>query len=58
MVDFEPENPLDSKQERKHKTENAKGKGLIKTIRIIGKFVKGFFSEEDENHWRRDLDDW
>ena len=57
MVDFEPENPLDFKPEGK--AETPKGNGLMKVIRRVGKFVKGFFSEEDEKHWgRRDLDDW
>ena len=57
MVDFDPENPLDSKQERK--TENPKEKGLVKGIKRIARSIKGFFSEEDGKYWRRrDLDDW
>ncbi len=56
MVDFEPENPLDSEEEKECETGNLKGNLLIKTIRRIGRFVKAFFSEEDEKYWRRDLD--
>ena len=57
MVDFDPENPLDFKEERK--SENPKENGLMKAIRRIGKFVKGLFSEGDKKYWgRRDLDDW
>ncbi len=57
MVDFEPEKPLDSEEEKECETGNLKGKLLIKTIRRLGKFVKTFFSE-DEEHWRKDFDDW
>ncbi len=57
MVDFDPDGLLDSKEERK--TENPKEKGLVKGIKRIGRFIKGFFSEEDGKYWRRkDLDGW
>jgi hypothetical protein len=57
MVDFDPGNPLDFKEERK--SENSKEKGLMKGIKRVARFIKGLFSEEEGKYWRRrDLGDW
>jgi hypothetical protein len=59
VVDFDPGNPLDLDSEQERKTENPKGKGLMRVIKRIGRSIKGLFSEGDKKYReRRDLDDW